>query len=107
MKGGKERASFTINEEVLKRAKEVASRKNIPLSRAIENFLRFFSDPWLYCFRCGKRFNVSGSDICPKCGWLKCPNCQTCGCNLGEEAHTVAFYMRMVYEDILLSRLKL
>ena len=41
------------------------------------------------CFCCGKWFNY-GVPFCQKCGWLKCPYCNACLCNLGDEGKRVA-----------------
>ena len=102
----KVKLTVTINDEVLREAKEEARRKNLPLSRVIENFLRFFADPEVYCFVCGEKFKVRGAELCPKCGWLVCPKCGACRCKLGDEAASVAFYMRKVYEDLLVGRVE-
>jgi len=102
----KRKLTISIDEEVLKEAKRVSKDKRVPLSRAIENFLRFFTNPWVYCFKCGEKFNVEDAKLCPKCGWLKCPICGTCRCGLEEDTAIAVFHMRRVYEDILSGRVK-
>lgn len=102
----KGKLTITIDTKVLVDAKTVARKKGIPISRAIENFLRFFSSPWVYCFKCGKRFYAKESKVCPKCGWLICPTCKACRCTLDENIATVAFYMRKVYEELLAGRVE-
>jgi len=106
MTGQKVKMSFTIDRGILDEAKKASEDKNIPLSRAVENFLKFFSNPWVYCFKCGAKFQVKSAELCPKCGWLKCPECSACGCELSEETRSAVFYMRRVYEDLLIGRLK-
>jgi len=98
--------SITVEKKILERAKEVSKEKNIPLSRVIENFLKFFSNPWVYCFKCGKKFFVTDAEVCPKCGWLKCPFCGACRCDLNEEVASAVYYMRKVYEELLVGRVK-
>ena len=102
----KAKLTVTIDNEILREAKEEAKRKNLPLSRVIENFLKFFADPEVYCFVCGEKFKVRGAKLCSKCGWLVCPKCGACRCKLGDEAASVAFYMRKVYEDLLVGRVE-
>jgi len=100
------RLTITVDEETLAKAKEVAKRKRIPISRVIENFLRFFADPEVYCFKCGEKFSVKEAELCPKCGWMICPECKACRCGLSEEAAIAVFHMRRVYEELLAGRVK-
>ena len=102
----KTKLTVTVDEEILKEAKKMSEEKHIPLSGAIENFLKFFSDPWVYCFKCGEKFNVKDAELCPKCGWLKCPECGICRCGLEEDTAVAIFHMRRVYEDLLSGRVK-
>ena len=102
----KTRLDLSISEDVLEKAKRIAKEKGIPLSRLIENFLKFFNDPWVYCFKCGEKFDSFNSKLCPKCGWMICPKCSTCGCGLDEKTVAASFHMRRVYEDLLAGRVK-
>jgi len=98
--------TLTIAEDVLQDAKKVADEKGIPLSRLIENFLEFFINPSVYCFKCGEKFSSTDSKLCPKCGWIICPKCKVCRCTLDEETAVAVFHMRRVYEDLLAGRVK-
>jgi hypothetical protein len=102
----KNKLTITVDKDVIEAAKEVSKEKNIPLSRAIENFLEFFTKPEVYCFECGEKFDATKADVCPKCGWLICPECKACRCKLGDETATAIFHMRKVYEDLLGGRIK-
>jgi len=102
----KVKLTITVDCEVLEAAKREAKSKNMPLSRIIENFLRFFVNPEVYCFVCGENFMVKGAKLCSKCGWLICPKCGACRCKLGDEAASAVFYMRKVYEDLLVGRVE-
>ena len=86
------------------RAKEVAMKKRASLSGIIENFLAFLVRPYVYCFKCGERFESNEATICFKCGWMKCPKCGACGCGISEETARAIFEMRKVYEDLLAGR---
>jgi len=96
----------TIDREVLERAKRAADEKRIPISRLIENYLEFYVNPRVYCFKCGEEFSSTNSKLCPKCGWMICPKCGACRCGLGEETAVAVFHMRRVYEDLLGGRVK-
>ena len=102
----KEKLTVTIDSKILEDAKKISREKGIPLSRAIENFLKFFSAPWVYCFSCGEKFYAKDTKVCPKCGWLICPDCKACRCSLDESIAVVAFYMRRVYEELLSGRVE-
>jgi hypothetical protein len=102
----KERLNITIDRKVKQKALEEARRKNIPISRLIENFLGFFANPGVYCYKCGEEFHSSNSKLCPKCGQMICPKCGSCGCGLGEETSIAVIHMRRVYEDLLAGRVK-
>jgi hypothetical protein len=98
--------TLSIDKRVLDVAKLAANQRHIPLSRLVENFLSFFAEPYVYCFRCGEKFAVTEAKVCAKCGWLICPKCNACGCGLGEETAISVFHMRKVYEDLLVGRVK-
>ena len=102
----KSRLTVTVDEEVLMEAKKAAQDKHTPMSRLIENFLRFFSNPEVYCFKCGEKFSSTKAELCAKCGWMKCPECGVCRCNLDEDVAIAVFHMRRVYEDLLSGRVK-
>ena len=102
----KQRLTVTVDEDILKKAKKEAKRKRIPVSRLVENFLDFFADPAVYCFKCGERFGSTKAELCPKCGWMICPECKVCRCNLSEETAIAAFHMRRIYEELLAGRVK-
>jgi hypothetical protein len=102
----KAKLTLSINSDVLKEAREMASRKRIPISRLVENFLRWFANPDVYCFKCGMKFLARKAEICAKCGWLSCPECRACRCELSEEAATSIFYLRKTLEDLLGGRIK-
>lgn len=102
----KTKLTLTIDKAVLQKAKDMANRKHIPISGLVENFLKFFADPSVYCYKCGEEFHSSDSKLCPKCGWMICPECKTCGCDLDENTAVAVFHMRRVYEDLLAGRVK-
>jgi len=102
----KGRLTITVDKEVYEKAKKEAERKRIPISRLIENFLSFFVEPEVYCFKCGERFSAKEAKLCPKCGWMICPKCGICRCSLSEETAIAVFYMRRVYEELLAGRVK-
>ena len=102
----KSKLTTSINTEILSKAKKASEEKHIPLSGIIENFLDFFANPWVYCFKCGEKFYVNEAELCPKCGWLKCPKCGACRCGLDEDVAAAIFHMRKVYEDLLAGRVK-
>jgi len=39
-----------------------------------------------YCFSCAKPFDPYEAEPCEECGWLKCPHCGRCACDLSIEA---------------------
>lgn len=102
----KTKLTISISKSVLEEAKKVSREKHIPISRAVENFLKFFTNPEIYCFKCGKKFSSADADLCPKCGWVICPECKACRCGLSDETAVAVYYMRKVYEDILAGRVK-
>jgi hypothetical protein len=72
----------------------------------VETYLKFLSDPHLWCFKCGEEFASSDADVCPKCSYIICTQCKACGCKLERESSVAAFHMRKVYEHLLGGRLK-
>jgi len=102
----KGRLTITVDEAVLEKARQLAREKHVPVSRLVENYLRFFVEPHFYCFKCGEKFESRDTLVCPVCGWMKCPKCGACRCGLSEEAAVSAFHMRKVYEDLLAGRVK-
>jgi len=105
-KDPKTKLTVSIDEDVLKAAKKTASEKRIPVSRLIENYLKFLTKPEVYCFKCGEKFSAVESEVCHKCGWLVCTKCKACRCVLSEDAAVAVFHMRKVYEDLLGGRVK-
>jgi len=106
MSPSKTKLTVSIDKDVLDKAKKAAEEKNVSVSRAIENFLKFLANPQVYCFKCGDKFNTPDAELCPKCGWLACPSCGVCRCGLSEDAAVAVFHMRRVYEDLLSGRVK-
>lgn len=102
----KTKLTISINKKIIEEAKRVSKKKHVTISGLVENFLKFFSNPEVYCFKCGEKFSAEKAKLCPKCGWMICPNCKTCGCGLSEETIKAVFYMRRVYEDLLAGRVK-
>jgi len=105
-KDPKTKLTVSIDENVLKDAKKIVSEKRIPVSRLIENYLKFLAKPEVYCFKCGEKFSVNKAEVCAKCGWIICTKCKACRCSLSEESAEVAYHMRKVYEDLLGGRIK-
>ncbi len=104
MNTSRAKLTITIDKKILNEAKKLAVKKHIPISRLVENYLSFFVKPKFYCFKCGFNFNGSNAKICPKCGWMICPKCKACGCNLSRETSVAVFYMRKVCEELFLER---
>ncbi len=102
----KVKLTITVDNAILRDAKRAAAARRTPISRAIESFLRFYSRPEVYCFKCGEKFDASEAHVCPKCGWMTCPKCNACKCILNEEAAVAVYYMRGVYEELLGGRVK-
>ncbi len=98
--------TLSVDGAILRRAKEIAHKKGTPLSRLVENYLKFLSEPEVYCFSCGEKFSTKTSDVCPKCGWLIHDKCNECRCAVDEETASALFYMRKVYEDLLGGRVE-
>jgi hypothetical protein len=104
--GTKGKLTTTIDAEILKNARRKCEEKHITIAGVLENFLSFFTNPWVYCFSCGDKFYVNEGQLCPKCGWIKCPKCGSCRCSLDEKVAASIFHMRRVYEDLLAGRVK-
>jgi hypothetical protein len=102
----KTKLTLTVDRTVLGESKRIAEQKHVPLSRAVENFLKFFANPEVYCFRCGEKFCSDEAKLCPKCGWLLCPHCGICRCGLSEDTAVAVFHMRRVLEDLLTGRVQ-
>jgi len=102
----KDKLTTTISKEILERAKKKCGEKHLTLAGIIENFLKFFVNPWVYCFGCGGKFYADEGKLCAKCGWLKCPRCGVCRCELDERTAAAIFHMRRVYEDLLIGRVE-
>lgn len=102
----KTKLTVTVDKGILDKVKKVAKEKGITISRAIGNFLDFFTNPEVYCFKCGEKFGSIDAELCPKCGWIVCPKCNACRCGLDEDTAVAIFHMRRVYEDLLAGRVK-
>jgi ribosomal protein L37E len=102
----KTKLTLSIDEDVLRRAKKVVEEKKVSLSGVVENFLEFLTEPHVYCFKCGRKFNSAKAELCSKCGWLVCPSCKVCRCGLDEKTASSVFHMRRVYEDLLSGKVK-
>jgi rRNA maturation endonuclease Nob1 len=106
VKDPKTKLTLSIESGILKDAKKTASQRKIPVSRLVENYLKWLAKPDVYCFNCGEKFSVTDSKVCPKCGWLICPKCKACRCSLSEEVASALFHMRKTLEDLIGGRLK-
>ncbi|MHA1833948.1 MAG: DUF6364 family protein [Candidatus Baldrarchaeia archaeon] len=102
---GKEKLTTTIDKQILEKAKRICEEKHLSIAGILENFLNFFTDPWVYCFSCGEKFYVRQGELCAVCGWIKCPKCGACRCMLEEKTAAAVFHMRRVYEDLLIGRI--
>ena len=102
----KSKLTLSIEEDILRSAKQVAAEKGISVSRLVENYLSFFTNPKVNCFSCGEEFHIKDTDECPSCGWFKCQFCRTCRCDLKDEVATALFHMRKVYEYLLAGRVE-
>ena len=102
----KTKLTLTIDEDILIATKNAANKKGVSLSHLVEVFFQFFSEPNLFCFSCGVEFITRTSEECAACGWLKCPECDSCRCNLSEEVAISLYRMRKVYEQLLAGRVK-
>lgn len=102
----KTRVTLTIDKDIHDKAKQVAKEKHISISGLVEKYLEFFGNSWVYCFYCGEKFYSSRSELCSKCGYMKCTECNECGCELDEDVISAVFHMRRVYEDLITGRVK-
>lgn len=105
-KDPKTKLTLSIDKEILDKAKSSAGERRIPISRMVENYLKFIAKPELYCFKCGQKFTPTEAEVCPKCGWMACPKCKSCRCKLSEETAVAVYHMRKVYEELLGGRVK-
>jgi len=103
---GKKKLTLSINEDVIRNARKIADEKHTSISGLVERFLNYYIDPWVYCFKCGKKFSSSKSEICLKCGWMKCQECGVCRCDLEDDIAIPVFHMRRVYEDLVIGKVK-
>lgn len=102
----KTKLTLTVDPSIKEDARKVAEERGISLSRLVENYLVFVAKRKVYCFKCGKEFSAVRSEMCPKCGWMRCAECKACRCSMSEDAAQVAYYMRKVYEDLLGGRIR-
>jgi hypothetical protein len=102
----RKKLTVTVDKSVIEEAHRSSKEKGVPISRAIENYLKFFAQPEVYCFKCGEKVSSKKAQLCPKCGWMKCPTCGACRCGLDEDTAVAIFHMRRVYEDLLAGRVK-
>lgn len=102
----KTKVTLNVEEKIRKNVQKVLDEKHLTLSGIVENYLKFVANPDVYCFKCGKNFTVNESSVCPKCSFLTCPDCKSCGCPLSEETRVAVFYMNRTYEELLGGRLE-
>jgi len=102
----KTKLTLSIDKNALENARKASKERRIPISRLVENFLKWVTKPEVYCFKCGKKFTAPDAEICPKCGWMMCVDCKACRCELTEETATAVFHMRRIYEELLCGRIK-
>jgi hypothetical protein len=102
----KTKLTLSIDKTIKQNAENLAKQKRMSLSGLVENFLEFFADPKVYCYKCSSEFVSSESSLCPKCGWMICPKCKACGCGLSNETVIAVSQMRKVYEDLIGGRVK-
>jgi len=99
----RKKITLTIDADIAEKAKNKAQEAGLSLSRLVENALAYYIEPQVHCFKCGFRFKINDAEVCPRCGWHKCPKCGACACDLGEESVRVAFFMRKTLIDIFSS----
>jgi len=99
----KKKLTLTVEETIIEKAKKRSHNLGLSISKIVENALNFFADPSVYCFKCGHKFLIRSSQICPRCSWYKCPKCGACACDLGDEGIKVAYYMRKTLMEIFAS----
>jgi hypothetical protein len=102
----KTKLTLSIDKNILTAAKKACDERRIPISRLVEKFLSWVTEPEVFCFRCGRKLVSSDAKICPKCGWMICAKCKACGCKLSGETATAVFHMRRIYEELLCGRIK-
>ncbi|GBE20406.1 MAG TPA: hypothetical protein ENG87_00895 [Candidatus Pacearchaeota archaeon] len=60
------------------------------------------------CFKCLEWFSKSRKPIeCPKCGDFKCPNCNSCMCNLTKKEKRIVIAMIHTYETFMKEKFNL
>ena len=102
----KRRVTITIDEEIYEQAQKTAQEKGTTVSAIVQKFLSFYNDPHVYCFNCGRKFKSTEAELCPICGWMKCPDCKKCRCDIEDDVGKAVFYMREVFEDLLSGSVK-
>ena len=96
----RKKLTLSIDAEVIEKAKKKANIVGIPLSRLVERALKFFASPSVFCFYCGRKFELAKAKLCTNCGWFICPYCKSCGCKLGSEGKRVAHFFRKTLIEI-------
>lgn len=99
----KKKITLTVDDIVVDKAKKKSRELGLSISRIVENALNFFANPSVYCFKCGQKFLIKLSVMCPRCSWYKCPKCGACACKLGDEGIKVAYFMRKTLIEIFAS----
>ena len=97
--------TLSVDAELYGEAKALAQERGVAISRLVELYLDFLVHRKLNCFSCGAGFSSHEASVCPRCGWLKCPDCQSCRCSLDEPAGEVAFHLRRTLEDLVGERI--
>jgi len=101
----KKKVTLTIDSEILEEAKSKAEVRNKTLSSMVEEYLKFFARPWVYCLKCGKPLRLLDAEICGTCGWFRCldKSCNWCMCSIGKLEDKVRAMrdLRSVYERLL------
>lgn len=100
----KSRITLSIDPEILEKAKQKAVEERLHISNLVENYLEFFTDPYVYCFHCGIKFSVEHGEECPVCTFTKCPTCGKCRCDEVPNEEAI-YHMRKVYEDLIKRRI--
>jgi hypothetical protein len=102
----KTKLTLSVDKDIKQKAEQLAKEKHTSVSGLVETFLKFFTNPKVYCYKCGREFSASESTLCPKCEWMICPDCKSCGCGLSVETIIAISQMRKVYEDLIGGRVK-
>jgi hypothetical protein len=99
--GTKAKVTLTIDRAIHEEAKEIAANRKpkVGLSNLVETYLTFLVDAPAWCFVCSYEFTVSKAMKCKICNFMKCPECEACGCRLKQKETVVAVRnMRRVYK---------